>query len=97
MEIWNTGPFDNHEAAELLNDVRSGDLYLEELLPDSGTRFIDADQGALIVALAHLAAGGNTRVILYVDAGNTPAVALYERSGFRIVHTDTLYRPAAEE
>ena len=57
MEIWNTGPFDNHEAAELLNDVRSGDLYLEELLPDSGTRFIDADQGALIVALAHLAAG----------------------------------------
>ena len=34
-------------------------------------------------------------MILYVDAGNAPAVALYERSGFRVVHTDTLYRPAA--
>ncbi|MCS5479950.1 DUF4259 domain-containing protein [Corynebacterium sp. YIM 101645] len=57
MQNWNTGPFDNEDAAEVLEDVRSGELYLEELLPGVGNRYIEADQGAIIVALAHLAGG----------------------------------------
>ncbi|RNE48658.1 hypothetical protein C5L39_07225 [Corynebacterium alimapuense] len=58
MEIWNTGPFDNDDAAELLEDVRQGEeLYLDELLPGAGNHYIEADQGAMIIALAHLAAG----------------------------------------
>ncbi|HHU38915.1 MAG TPA: mycothiol synthase [Propionibacterium sp.] len=77
------------------HDDRTGEVYVLGVHPRGGGRGLG---GVLLDAgLAHLAAGGNTRVILYVDAGNTPAVALYERSGFRIVHTDTLYRPAAEE
>lgn len=54
--------------------------------------------GVLLDAgLAHLAADGATRVILYVDAGNTRAVGLYERAGFTVFHTDTLYRPATRD
>lgn len=58
MKIWNTGPFDNEEAQEVLEDLRNNELYLDELLPDAGHRFIEKDQGAMIIALAHLAAGG---------------------------------------
>lgn len=57
MDIWNTGPFDNDEAQEVLEDLRNNELYLDELLPDAGHRFIEKDHGALIIALAHLAAG----------------------------------------
>lgn len=57
MGAWGNGPFDNDDAAELLEDIRDGELYLAELLPDAGTRYIEADQGSMIVALAHLAAG----------------------------------------
>ena len=57
MDIWNTGPFDNEEAKEVLEDLRNNELYLDELLPDAGHRFIEKDHGALIIALAHLAAG----------------------------------------
>lgn len=57
MGTWNTGPFDNDDAAELLDDVKNGELYLDELLPGVGQGHIEADQGAMIIALAHLAAG----------------------------------------
>lgn len=59
MKKWNTGPFDNEEAAELLDDIKEGAIPLGQLLPDSSHRFIEADQGAMIVAMAHLA-GGDT-------------------------------------
>ena len=75
------------------HDDVTGEVYVLGVHPRAGGRGLG---GVLLDAgLAHLAAGGNSRVILYVDAGNAPAVALYERSGFRVVHTDTLYRPAA--
>ena len=75
------------------HDDVTGEVYVLGVHPRGGGRGLG---GVLLDAgLAHLAAGGNSRVILYVDAGNAPAVALYERSGFRVVHTDTLYRPAA--
>lgn len=75
------------------HDATTGEVYVLGVHPRGGGRGLG---GVLLdVGLAHLAAGGARRVILYVDAGNAPAVALYERSGFSIVHTDTLYRPAA--
>lgn len=55
MDKWSTGPFDNEEARETLTEVRNGELLLDALLPSPTQRFIDADQGAIIVALAHLA------------------------------------------
>lgn len=57
METWNTGPFDNDEAAELIEDIREGVLDPLELLPSADSRYLDADEGAMIVAMAHVAAG----------------------------------------
>ncbi|WP_237559153.1 DUF4259 domain-containing protein [Corynebacterium renale] len=45
MATWNTGPFDNDEAQELLEDLRSGLLDPVELIPNTGYRRIDADEG----------------------------------------------------
>jgi hypothetical protein len=58
MDKWNTGPFDNEEAAELLEDIKEGAVPLKELLPTKGHRYLESDHGALVVAMAHLA-GGN--------------------------------------
>ncbi len=74
------------------HDATTGEVYVLGVHPRGAGRGLG---GVLLDAgLEHLAAGGATRVILYVDASNTRAVALYERSGFRVAHTDTLYRPA---
>lgn len=57
MGTWNTGPFDNDDAVELLEDLRDGDLDLDMILPDPTETYIEADQGAMIIAAAHLVAG----------------------------------------
>lgn len=76
------------------HDADTGEVYVLGVHPRGAGRGLG---GVLLDAgLAHLAGGGASRVILYVDAGNAPAVALYERSGFRVFHTDTLYRPATD-
>ncbi|WP_080795139.1 DUF4259 domain-containing protein [Corynebacterium pacaense] len=74
MKIWNTGPFDNEEAQEVLRDLRNDELLLEELLPDAGHRYIEEDQGAMIIALAHLAAGNQPQgaAVPGVDKLRTP-------------------------
>lgn len=57
MKKWNTGPFDNEEAAGLLEDIINDVVPLDQLLPTPGHRYLEADHGALVVALAHLAGG----------------------------------------
>ena len=69
----------------------TGEVYVLGVHPRGAGRGLG--RVLLNAGLAHLAAGGATGVILYVDAGNIPAVRLYELSGFRVAHTDTLYRP----
>ncbi|MEU7135438.1 mycothiol synthase [Streptomyces sp. NPDC046261] len=44
------------------------------------------------VGLRHLAARGLPTAMLYVDADNLPAVAVYERLGFATHETDLMYR-----
>lgn len=66
----------------------TGEVYVIGVAPRAfgrgiGTILLDA-------GLAHLAAIGCTRVILYVESDN-PAVHLYERTGFRTAHRDALY------
>ena len=48
----------------------------------------------LVAGLRSLAARGLTQAMLYVDAANTPAIALYASLGFTHWDTDVLYRRA---
>lgn len=51
--------------------------------------------GPLVAAgLNHLAAAGAQRIILYVEADNTPAVRAYEDLGFAVMERHVLYGPA---
>lgn len=76
------------------HDAATGEVYVLGVHPRASGRGLG--KLLLTAGLDHLARGGNSRVILYVDADNAPAVTLYERSGFRVVHTDTLYRPTTD-
>ena len=66
-----------------------GEVYVLGVHPRAAGRGLGS--ALLHAGLAHLFETGHRRVELYVDADNTPAVRLYERDGFEIVHTDTLY------
>lgn len=52
------GPFENAEAVGMLQDIASGEITVDdlagELLTATGDAYLDADSGAMVVALAHL-------------------------------------------
>jgi mycothiol synthase len=67
-----------------------GEVYVLGVVPAHRRRGL-----ALALArhgLAHLVQCGADTAMLYVDAGNQPAVRLYARLGFQQVDIDTLYR-----
>lgn len=74
------------------HDADTGEVYVLGVAPEASGRGLG--KVLLQAGLAHLSRGGATRVLLYVDAGNEAAVALYRKAGFVVVHTDTLYAPA---
>jgi len=65
-------------------DAHTGEVYNLAVHPEHGGRGV----GALLLhaGLQHLRALGLTRVVLWVDMVNTPALALYRQAGFA-VHT----------
>lgn len=70
-------------------DAATGEVYVLGVHPRGAGRGLG---GVLLDAgLAHLAAGGASRVILFVDADNAAAVRLYERTGFGVARTDRQY------
>lgn len=68
-----------------------GEVYVVGVSPTAQGRGLGA---ALTVAgIDHLRRQGVDAVILYVDAGNTAAVKLYQKLGFEVWKTDTQYAP----
>lgn len=69
---------------------RLGEVYVIATAPDASGYGLG---GALLTAgLAHLAATGCKRVILYVESDNA-AVRLYRRHGFVVAGSDVVYAP----
>jgi mycothiol synthase len=66
-----------------------GEVYV--LGVDPSARGIRLGAGLTLAGLHHLRGRGHTRVLLYVEADNTPAVRLYEALGFSRWSADALY------
>jgi mycothiol synthase len=70
-----------------------GEIYVIAVHPDF--HGLGLGRSLTVAGLHSLAGMGSTEGMLYVDAGNTAAVRLYESLGFRVAHTDQAYvRPA---
>lgn len=68
----------------------SGEIYVVATDPDFRGRGLGRE--IVLAGLAWLASRGLTVARLYVDAGNTTAVALYRDLGFAVDHLDRAYR-----
>jgi len=76
-------------APDPAQDRRMGEVYVLAVEPSARGRGLGS--ALLVAGLAHLQQRGLAAVTLYVDAANTPAVALYQRLGFLTRARDTLY------
>jgi mycothiol synthase len=66
-----------------------GEVYVVAVDPAAQGRGLG--RAVTAAGLAHLAAGGVRRIILYVESDNEPAVATYSRLGFRHTATHVQY------
>lgn len=74
-------------------DPAMGEIYVIGVAPEAQGSGIGI---ALVVAgLTHLSSRGHTVGMLYVDADNTPALALYRKLGFSVHHIDRVYEAPA--
>ncbi|MER5781474.1 mycothiol synthase [Streptomyces mobaraensis] len=67
-----------------------GEVYVVGIRP--GAQGGGLGKALTTIGLRHLAAAGLPTAMLYVDADNAPAVAVYERLGFTVHETDLMYR-----
>ncbi|MEU5267299.1 mycothiol synthase [Streptomyces hygroscopicus] len=67
-----------------------GEVYVVGVRPDAQGGGLG--RALTSIGLRHLAARGLPTAMLYVDADNFPAVAVYERLGFGTHETDLMYR-----
>lgn len=63
-----------------------GEIYVVAVDPDH--RGTGLGRQLVLAGLAHLTAVGAPTCMLYVDAGNEPAIGLYSALGFRTVHAE---------
>jgi mycothiol synthase len=73
------------------DDPAMGEIFVVAAHP--GTHGTGLGRALTLAGLDHLAARGLTTAMLYVEADNAPAVALYERLGFAVHHSDAGYAP----
>jgi mycothiol synthase len=69
-----------------------GEVYVVGVDPDEQGHGLG--KALTLLGLVHLRAAGLTEAMLYVDADNAPAIALYQRLGFTHWDTDRMYQRA---
>lgn len=69
----------------------AGEIFVIAADPD--THGTGLGRALTVAGLDHLAAQGLRLGLLYVEADNDAAIALYERLGFRVHHSDAGYAP----
>lgn len=67
----------------------AGEIFVIAADPD--THGTGLGRALTVAGLQHLSAKGLALGMLYVEADNGPAIALYERLGFRVHHSDAGY------
>lgn len=71
-----------------------GEVYVVGVLPTEAGQGLG--RALTLVGLHYLRTIGPSTVLLYVDADNAPAVALYDRLGFTRWRVDAMYGPDAD-
>jgi mycothiol synthase len=67
----------------------AGEIFVIAADPD--THGTGVGRALTVAGLVHLSRLGLRLALLYVEADNEPAIALYERLGFRVHHSDAGY------